>query len=118
MNESYTIEKLRKPLLTLATLTVVVFPLLASAGAGRDAGCEDPLFAAKSSRTVDASAVLYTRVKTASRKLCGDPSLFVTGSLKRSAQIRGCYEGTLAAAVQRLDDPRVSALHQEEFGTL
>lgn len=118
MNESYTIERLRKPLLTLATLTVVAFPLLASAGSARDAACKDSLFAARSSSAVDVPAVLYTRIKTESRKLCGDPSLYLTGSLKRSAQIRDCYEGTLTAAVERLDDPRVSALYQEEFGTL
>lgn len=118
MNESSKFEQLRKPLLTLATLGVVVFPMLASAGAARDAESRDPLFAAKSSHAIDAPVVLYTRIKTESRKLCGDPSLFLTGSVKRSAQIRDCYEGTLSAAVARLDNPRVSALHQEASGRL
>lgn len=114
MNGSYTNEKLRKPLLTLATLTVVVIPTLATAGAARDAEWADPIFAPKSSHAVDVPDDLYARIKTASRKLCGDPSLFLTGSVKRTAQIRDCYEGTLTAAVERLDNPGVSALHLEE----
>jgi len=57
--------------------------------------------------------IVYQRLQNASRELCGSSEILLTGSLMRSAGIQECYEGTLTAAVQRLDNPAITALHSE-----
>lgn len=118
MNESNTIRKTRKSVLTLAALTLAVFPLLASAAVSQEADRRATIFYDNSNQAADSSAWLYARLKSESRKLCGDSNIYLTGSVQRSAGIEECYEGTLAAAVNRLDDPSVNTLHQQEFGKL
>ncbi len=117
MKESNTIRNTCKPILFAAALTVAVFPLLASAGAGEaDRGAT--IFFDKSSQVASTSESLYARLKAESRKICGDSSIYLTGSVRRSAGIEECYEGTLTAAVDRLGDPKVSALHDQESAKL
>ena len=118
MNESYTIRNTRKSVLCLAVLSVAVFPLLATAGASKDADRSAAILFDKSDQSAGSSDSLYARLKTESRKLCGDSNLYLTGSVQRSAGNEQCYQGTLGAAVNRLDNPRVNALHEQEFGEL
>jgi UrcA family protein len=117
VKQSNPIRNTCKPILLAAALTVAVFPLLASAGAGEaDRGAT--IFFDKSSQVASTSESLYARLKAESRKICGDSSIYLTGSVRRSAGIEECYEGTLTAAVDRLGDPKVSALHDQESAKL
>jgi UrcA family protein len=54
---------------------------------------------------------VYQRLQDASRKLCGSSNVRETGSLMRSVANEECYEGTLTAAVERLDKDVITALH-------
>ena len=54
---------------------------------------------------------LYEKLKYASEKLCGSTEERITGSLKGAHANSECYEGTLTAAVKRLDHPAITALH-------
>jgi UrcA family protein len=54
---------------------------------------------------------LYQRLQQAAHKLCGSTDLHVTGKLAGKVANEECYEGTLTAAVERLDKPAITALH-------
>jgi UrcA family protein len=110
---------IKKSLLMVAAVSAMAIPLFASATVAKD-------FARSTTVTYDRSAqgtangpeALYERLKNASRKMCGSDDLLVTGSIRRVAGNEACYEGTLDAAVKRLADPAVTALHRSEFAAL
>jgi UrcA family protein len=54
---------------------------------------------------------LYERMKGATRQLCGSTNIRETGSVEQSKANAECIEGTLTAAVERLDHPAIKALH-------
>lgn len=118
MKQSNSIRKTRTFLLTFTAAALAVIPPFASAGAGQDTDRSATVLFDSSDQVVRTSESLYARIKSESRKICGDSSIYLTGSLRRSAGIEECYEGTLTAAVERLGDPQVSALHQKESGDL
>jgi len=54
---------------------------------------------------------VYQRLQNASRKLCGSSNVRLTGSLLRATANQECYEGTLTAAVERLDNDAITEIH-------
>jgi UrcA family protein len=118
VKQSKSIRKTRTSFLAFTAAALAVIPLFASAGAGQDTDRVASTLFDSSDRVVSTSESLYARIKSESRKICGDSSIYLTGSVRRSAGIEECYEGTLTAAVERLGDPRVSALHRKESGEL
>lgn len=56
---------------------------------------------------------VYEQMKSASRKLCGSTNIQFTGSLEKSIGNDDCYDGTLTAAVERLNNDAITALHSE-----
>lgn len=54
---------------------------------------------------------VYEQMKAASRKLCGSNSIQLTGSVDKTVANEECFEGTLTAAVRRLDNEAITALH-------
>jgi UrcA family protein len=116
MNHGYT---LTKTLLMTAALAAVAVPMFASAAVKHDA---IPKTVILYDLTEDGAAQdpvrLYERLKSASRKMCGSTDLLITGSSRRVAGNKACYEGTLEAAVNRLGDPVVTALHDRELARL
>jgi UrcA family protein len=113
MNHAHTIKK---TLLMTAAIAALAVPLFASAGTtdGATSICYDR----GSADVVRSPERLYERIKAVSRKMCGSTDLFITGSVRRVADHKACYEGTLEAAIQRLDDPAVSTLHRREVASL
>lgn len=110
---------IKKSLLTVAAVSAMAIPLFASATVASDAERATTIFYDRSAHgTANGPEALYERLKTASRKMCGSDDLLVTGSIRRVAGNEACYEGTLDAAVRRLDDPAVTALHRSEFAAL
>jgi UrcA family protein len=97
----------------LACAAAIATPLLAAAPNGQG---HKPITTVSYDKTnlanPQAQAELYARLKEESRKICGSSDIIMTGSVERSVNNDECYEGTLAAAVQRLDDPGVTALHE------
>jgi UrcA family protein len=110
---------IKKSLLTVAVVSAMAIPLLASATVNSEAERSTTIFYDSSAHAVaNGPEALYERLKNASRKMCGSDDLLVTGSIRRVAGNEACYEGTLDAAVKRLDDPAVTALHRSEFAAL
>lgn len=107
--KSNTAHTIRKSIVSLTALAVLSLPLLASAGV------HDPnrsLFVSGGEAGVQSDPVsVYGKLKAKSREVCGSSDLRITGGLRRSQQVDACYEDTLTAAVQRLNDPEVNELH-------
>jgi UrcA family protein len=116
MNHGYT---LRKTLLMTAAIAAVAVPMWVSAAVKHDAVPKTVILYDLSEAGIAQNPVrLYERLKAASRKMCGSTDLLITGSSRRVAGNKACYEGTLEAAVNRLGDPVVTALHDREFASL
>ena len=91
---------------TLIAVSAMTLPLMASASPNISVSYEKAEL--KSSH---GQKRIYQQMKTASRKLCGSTSMKEAGSLAASAANGDCYEGTLTAAVQRLDNKAITELH-------
>ena len=116
MNHACTIKK---TLLMTAAIATVAFPLFVFAGVTDAAdGATSICYDRGSADVVRSPERLYERIKAVSREMCGSTDLFITGSLQRVVENKACYEGTLEAAVERLDDPAVSMLYRREVASL
>ena len=116
MNHGYTLSK---ALLMTAAIATVAVPLFVSAAVKHGAVPATVIVYDKSEAgTALNPERLYERLKAASRKMCGSTDLLITGSSRRVAGNKACYEGTLEAAVNRLDDPYVNKLHRREVASL
>ena len=106
-----TAKAIRNTVISVAAVTVFALPLFASAST--DNSTVGIVF--NKAELVDSSSneALYARLQSASNKICGSSNLNITGSVRRSTGIQECYDGTLTAAVERLDNAEVTALHQQ-----
>jgi UrcA family protein len=116
MEQAYVI---RKTLLMTAAIATVAVPLLVSAAVKYDPDRATTIpYETSSAGTVQSPERLYERMKAVSREMCGSTDLLIVGSLQRIADNKACYEGTLEAAVDRLGDPTVTALHYKKVARL
>lgn len=92
---------------TLIAVTAMTIPLMASASPNISVS-----FAKSDLQSSQGQQRIYEQMKTASRKLCGSTSIQLTGSVDTTVANDECYEGTLAAAVQRLDNRNITKLHK------
>ena len=94
-------------MLVVAAISTLALPLVANASSKNV-----PLRFEKSEfNSVNGQKRVYKRLQDAAREICGSSNLNITGSLHRSNLNRDCYEGTLTAAVNRLDNSAIKALH-------
>ena len=107
MKTTLNFRLVRNTLVTLAAVSVFALPMVAPASSKNVAIAYDKaeLESPKGQKR------LYAKLKNASLKLCGTSEERITGSLTGSIGNSECYEGTLAAAVKRLDHPEITALH-------
>ena len=90
-------------------ISLMAFPLLSSAS-----DKNSDFFSSQQLRSHSAEEkIVYSRLQDASREICGSSSLRATGSVERVVANEECYEGTLTAAVERLNDSKVKQLHEE-----
>ncbi len=94
---------------TLIAITAMSLPMLASASQSNISVS----FNKSELQSTQGQERVYQQMKTASRKLCGTSNLHLTGSIEASVGNDECYNGTLTAAVQRLDNEAITALHAE-----
>ena len=59
----------------------------------------------------EGARALYRRLQKASRQACDYENLRMAGSLKRMMDTRQCYEDSLSIAVEELDNPLVTEIH-------
>ena len=101
-----------------AAISTVAVPLFVSAAIKQDGERKSIFYAAEARDIARTPEGLYERLKEESRKICGSTDLVLTGSIERVVGNESCYEGTLEAAVERLDDPAIHALHEREVSQL
>jgi UrcA family protein len=105
----HTIRNLAISLTAMALLLLALtIPAVADVNEVRGMG----LFLAEPQPVADnGPEAVYGKLKARSRELCGSDDLRIAGGIKRSQDVKDCYEGTLTAAVQRLDNDAVRQLH-------
>jgi UrcA family protein len=104
-----TLLNARNTLLAVAVVSAMTLPLIASASTSN-------ISVAFNKAELDSSQGqerLYARMKNASRQLCGSSNIQLTGSVDKTIANTECYDGTLTAAVHRLDNDAITALHSE-----
>ena len=104
-----TLLNARNTLLAVAAVSAMTLPLIASASTSNISVA----FNKAELDSAQGQERLYDRMKNASRKLCGSSNLQLTGSVNKTLGNTECYNGTLTAAVQRLDNDAITELHSE-----
>lgn len=114
MKTKSTAHTLRNSVVSLVAVAAFSFPLILPAAANSENHATRSLLNSEWQAEVqnDADAV-YGKLKAESREVCGSSERRITGGLRQSQKVEQCYEGTLTAAVQRLDDPEVTELHYQ-----
>jgi UrcA family protein len=99
-------------LLSIIAVIAISIPLLASAATNQTGKSKTSILYSKQdlNNSTD-QEILYAKLKDASRDMCGSSHLHRTGSVERSSENNECFEGTLTAAVERLNNPQVTAIH-------
>jgi len=100
-------RSIRNTLMALAAVSAITLPMMATASSANVSIAYDKT----ELESVKGQKRLYAKLKDASLKLCGTSEERITGSLTGSVENSECYEGTLNAAVKRLDQPAITALH-------
>jgi len=113
MSTNFTARIVRNSIFSLAAVVAISVPVAVSAGSTDSVEGNRSLLNAEWKLEVsNEPEAVYGKLQDKSYEVCGSPSRQITGDLRRSAEINECYEGTLEAAVLRLDDAEVIALHQ------
>lgn len=103
---------IHSPAVSLTAAVIVSLAMMASAAADVTQVRGMGLFLSEPQPLLENEPeAVYGKLKAASRELCGSDNLYIAGGVERSQDVKACYEGTLTAAVQRLDDPEVTDLH-------
>ncbi len=114
MNTLSTARTIRNTIISVAAVSTMALPLFASASVSNNAGGAVNVVYNKADLVSTANQEdLYARLQDASRKICGSSNIIITGSLRRSVGNTECYNGTLTAAVERLDNAAITALHNQ-----
>lgn len=113
VNTNSTARILRNSIFSFAAVVTILLPLTVSAGATNSADSNKSLLNSEWKLEVsNEPEAVYGKLQDKSHEVCGSSSRQITGDLRRSAAVDECYGGTLDAAVQRLDNAEVIALHQ------
>lgn len=108
------IRLIRHALPSALVLSALMAAPLASASTSDSSHRHHDLFQSRERAVeINQAEVVYDRLRTASRNICGSTSLQVAGSLRTTTRNEACFQGTLEAAVKRLGDPAVTALHRQ-----
>ena len=109
-----TAHTLRNSVVSLIAVAAFSLPLISSAAAASGNHANRSLLNSEWQPEIqnDANSV-YGKLKAESREVCGSSDRRIAGGVRRSQKVDQCYEGTLTAAVQRLDDPEVTELHYQ-----
>lgn len=103
---------LRNTLISAAAASAMTLPLLSSATMAHTANSDVRVSYEKTELArPGGQKLLYARLKSASRKICGSSSIRITGSVHNSVAKTQCFDETLSAAVARLANAEIAALH-------
>ena len=110
MNTNFTVKNVRQAFVSAIAISLISLPLLTSAAENNSGFFSDKK---NQDKTTDYETI-YTELQVASRQVCGSSSLQVTGSVERVVANNECYEGTLTAAVKRLNNSKVQEIHKQK----
>ncbi len=114
MKTKSTAHIIRNSVVSLVAVAALSLPLISSAAASAERNANRGLLNSEWQPRVDNdAAAVYGKLKSETREVCGSSDRRITGGLRESQKVEECYEGTLTAAVQRLDDPEVTGLHYQ-----
>ena len=99
-------RSIRNSLMVVSAVTTMALPMLASAYPNVAVS-----YSQAELKSVHGRQNVYERIQDASRDICGLSNIRLSGSMMRAVADTECYEGTLTAAVERLDVPSITALH-------
>ena len=108
MKTKFNARTFKQAFVSATVFLLMTLPLLVSAGEKNSV-----IFTGNSPDARTDQEVLYSRLKDASRDMCGSSNIQATGSLERVRANDECYEGTLSAAVERLNNHKIKQLHRQ-----
>jgi len=109
-----TAHTIRNSVVSLVAVTALSLPLITLAGAENKQDVNMSLLNSEWQPEVDNEAnAVYGKLKSQTKEVCGPSDRRITGSVRQSQKVEQCYEGTLTAAVERLDNPEVAELHYQ-----
>ena len=103
----------RRTVLSAAATAVLAFPLFASASVLNAPDAQRVSVGSLDLTNERDQQELYQRLQDKSREVCGYTNLRITGSVERSISNEECYQGTLTAAVERVDSEALTQLHNQ-----
>jgi len=101
---------IKQSIVSAIAISLISLPLLASASEKS----AEIFYNKQDLQNSTSQELLYSKLKDASQEICGSTNLQVTGSVERVSANEECYEGTLNAAVARLNNPRITELHEQD----
>jgi len=106
MKTSPNTSSIRNTLMAVVAVSAMALPLLASASTPQISVSFNPA----DLNSVQGQERIYANMKVAAREICGPTNI---RALDQSFANARCFDGTLTAAVQRLDNDAVTALHSQ-----
>jgi hypothetical protein len=113
VNTNSIAHTIRNSVFSIAAVVMLLIPLIGSAAVSGGSDSYGSLLNTERPAVQNSPEATYGKLKDQSHGVCGSSDLNITGSVRRTNQIQECYQGTLAAAVQRLDNDEVSELHRK-----
>ncbi len=106
-------SKLFKSLLATIIIVAISAPTIASAGARNDLkGVSVKVsYADLNLEKQEGAKALYRRLQQASKRACGYRGLKISGTVKRMIETQQCYREALSAAVENIDNERLTQIH-------
>jgi len=109
MNTKFNAKTFKQAFVSAIAVSLFTLPLLASAADSNSGFFHNN----KNLENTTDQEILYTKLQHASREICGSSNLQLTGSVERAMANDECYEGTLTAAVERLNNSEIKELHEQ-----
>jgi UrcA family protein len=107
-------SKLIKSVITTFAVIALSVPAIASANSGeRLKGVSEKVRYSDLNIEKKADAeLLYRRLQAATKRVCGIEAGKMTGAIRVISESRRCYRETLDEAVARLDNDKLSEIHE------
>lgn len=103
-----------KSLIATATIVALSFPAVAAASpeSGIKGKSVKVSYADLDLEKEAGAKSLYRRLQQASKEACGVETLQNAGSVRVMAEMKRCYRETLTTVVKRVDNERVTKIHE------
>ncbi len=95
---------------TAAVVALFAMSNVASAGDSSDVQKVDVRYADLNLDTHEGVSKLHARLSAAAKQACDARSYVATRSLRQAAAARACYKESLAAAIEKVNNERLTAL--------